>query len=135
MTKNHFFVNILDQIYGVLNYEQQSDGSNAFVMCPIRDGRLHIYEKLQAKGWPEAAIHERLFPRSHIDGKWTPFCSDNREHLYVQEYMSWSKDELIDAIRVELRAQLVSIDALSKHDLAVMYRHIKDSAANLLDCA
>ncbi|NRA38084.1 MAG: hypothetical protein HRU15_08095 [Planctomycetes bacterium] len=131
MCKTHYFVQVNDQLHGVLNYEQQTDGSAAFVMYPIVKGRLQIFNKLKEKGWNEAAIHERLFPRCHLQGKWSPLCKDRREHSYVQAYMHMSCEELIDGIRDLMCAEMDSIDTISKHDLAVLYRHLIDKNTTL----
>ncbi len=126
MSDIYYFVNIDDQLHAVLNYEQLHAGSDAFVLYPIEGGRAVIYHKLKAKAWTDAAIHERLFPRSHLQGKWTPFCAHGYEPglISLHALMAWSKRELTDAIRSHAGAYLPSLANMNKRDLGVLYRHL-----------
>ncbi len=132
MTTDPYFVTIDDQLHGVINSEQQQHGSNAYVFYPMSTGRCEIYEKLKAKGWDDEAIHERIFPRSHIFGKWTPFCSDQqpiRHEWTISQLMTWSKSELVTAISSCVGSNLPTLQHMGKRDLAVLLQHLEQLGA------
>lgn len=125
MQQTYCFVHIDEHLHAVLNYEQQHAGSDAFVLYPIVGGRLEIYKKLKSKAWTDQAIHERLFPRSHLYGRWTPFCNDlGKQPQSIESLMTWSKAELANAVRDMLDACLPTLQHMGKRDIAVLYQRL-----------
>lgn len=138
MSQTHYFATVNEQLFGILNYEQQVLGSSACVFYPIREGRLDIYSKLKAKGWTDEAIHERLFPQSHLRGKWTRFCRHldaQQEQYSLSELMTWSKHELADFIRDRIGAPLPTLQHVGKRDLAVLVQAMQPAEHNDLSQA
>ena len=136
MSAHYYFVSIDSDLYAVLNNEQQQGGSSSFVLYPLSMGRLEIFKKLRAKDWSEKDIHERLFPRNHICGRWTQFCHDTAAKLpSIESLMTWSKAELAEAIRLRLHAPLPTLQHMSKRDIAVLAQRLHVDAAPLVKSA
>ena len=125
MCKAYYFVTIDGVLYAVLNNEQQCGGSSSIVMYPMSSGRLEIFKKLKSKDWEERAIHERLFPRNHVQGRWTQFCRKSEPDMpSIESLMTWSKAELAEAIRLRLHAPLPTLQHMSKRDVAVLAQRL-----------
>lgn len=129
MSEPYYFVSIDSEWYAVLNNEQQQGGSSSYVLYPMSMGRLEIFNKLKMKAWTEKDIHERLFPRNHLQGRWTQFCAARDADMpSIESLMTWSKAELADAIRLRLHAPLPTLQHMSKRDVAVLAQRLQVGA-------